>query len=366
MIIILTAVFATLLSAEDSAEKKMMRSEEDNAFDVSDWLLSKTGFLPLPTIITEPAVKYGGGLALLYFYPQEDRLAKGISPDISGGAFLYTGNKSWVAAAFHQGFWLDDRIRFTGVAARLDGNIDLYNSLGGYTFNFNISLDSWILFQETLFRLGSSPFFLGPRFYMTLADGQIKTDILPEQQVDFNYANPGVTLSWDTRNSSFTPSNGRRGDFTFVAGIPMESVPEISWKMDLLNIQYFPIKERAVLGIRTAVFGIWGDAPQYLKPAVMMRGVPLGRYQGDFVLQAELEARIHIAKRWDLMLLTGCGITFLENLILQENYNSQLVGMGGLGFRYEIARKFGMSLGVDLAFSNDDWAVAIVMGNSWR
>lgn len=262
--------------------------------------------------------------------------------------------------------WLDDQIRFIGVAARMDGNVDLYNTLGGIPFSFNFALNSWVIFQETVFRVGSSPFFIGPRFYMILADAQVQTEILPEKEIDFNYSNPGITLSWDTRNTVFTPSRGRRGDLTFVAGLPMNSSDGSSWKMDLFDIQYFPIEEKAVLGLRTGVFGIWGDAPQYLKPGVIMRGVPMGRYQGDFVLQTELEARIHITQRWDLMLLSGCGLTFLENLLLQDNYSSQLVGMGGLGFRYELARKFGMSPGVDLALSNQDWAIAIVMGNSWR
>jgi hypothetical protein len=366
LIILFTAVIVTVLSAEESAEKKLMRSEDDNAFDVSDWLLSKQGFLPLPTIVSEPAVKYGGGLALLYFYPQEERLKKGISPDISGAAVLYTGNKSWLGAAFHMGYWLDDRIRFVGAVARVDGNLDMYSSLGSIPFSFNMSADAWVIYQETVFRLGSSPFFLGPRYYMVLADGELHNDTFPDRQVDINYSNPGLTLSWDTRDTVFTPSSGRRGDLSFVSGIPMNSEDDPYWKMDLFNIQYFPVKEKIVLGVRTAVFGMWGFAPIYMKPSVIMRGVPLARYQGDFVLQAELEGRIQLASRWDLILLAGGGLTFLENPILKDNYKSQLVGMGGLGFRYEIARKFGMSLGVDLALSNEDWAVAIVMGNSWR
>lgn len=75
MFLFFTFLITSLVPAQESSEKKLMRSDDDGAFDVSDWLLSKQGFLPLPTIVTEPAVNYGGGLALLYFYPQEERLA---------------------------------------------------------------------------------------------------------------------------------------------------------------------------------------------------------------------------------------------------------------------------------------------------
>jgi hypothetical protein len=40
---------------------------QDGEFDVSEWLLEKKGFLPVPILITEPAIGYGGGAALLWF-----------------------------------------------------------------------------------------------------------------------------------------------------------------------------------------------------------------------------------------------------------------------------------------------------------
>ena len=45
---------------------------KDKKFDVSDWLLKHKGFLPVPQIITEPAVGFGVGLALLFFHQSMD------------------------------------------------------------------------------------------------------------------------------------------------------------------------------------------------------------------------------------------------------------------------------------------------------
>ncbi len=43
------------------------RDPQDGQFDMSEWLLDHKGFLPVPIIITEPAVGYGGGAALVFF-----------------------------------------------------------------------------------------------------------------------------------------------------------------------------------------------------------------------------------------------------------------------------------------------------------
>lgn len=45
---------------------------KDGEFDASDWLLHQRGFLPVPIIVTEPAVGYGGGAALLFFHQSMD------------------------------------------------------------------------------------------------------------------------------------------------------------------------------------------------------------------------------------------------------------------------------------------------------
>ncbi|HBO79836.1 MAG TPA: glyceraldehyde-3-phosphate dehydrogenase, partial [Cupriavidus sp.] len=50
------------------AKKKLTFFDpEDGKLDMSDFLLNHKGALPVPTIITEPAVGYGFGLGLLFF-----------------------------------------------------------------------------------------------------------------------------------------------------------------------------------------------------------------------------------------------------------------------------------------------------------
>ena len=38
---------------------------------------------------------------------------------------------------------------------------------------------------------------------------------------------------------------------------------------------------------------------------------------------------------------------------------------GGAGFRYLIARRYGLHLGLDVAVSADDTAIYVIFGNAW-
>ena len=46
---------------------KRFTDADDGKLDLSEWLLDHKGFLPVPIIITEPAVGYGAGVALAFF-----------------------------------------------------------------------------------------------------------------------------------------------------------------------------------------------------------------------------------------------------------------------------------------------------------
>jgi len=49
----------------------------------------------------------------------------------------------------------------------------------------------------------------------------------------------------------------------------------------------------------------------------------------------------------------------------QTSTTTQSIGSGGFGFRYELASKFGMHAGIDVAHSPGTTAVYLVVGNAW-
>ncbi|HEY9115247.1 MAG TPA: hypothetical protein VIN10_11155, partial [Bacteroidales bacterium] len=56
---------------KDTTEKHKisLRDSITGAIDISDLIYNARGFMPIPMIVTEPAVGYGGGLAILYLLP---------------------------------------------------------------------------------------------------------------------------------------------------------------------------------------------------------------------------------------------------------------------------------------------------------
>src|SRR5947209_6682155 len=50
-----------------AAKPSIFFDQQDGNVDLSEFLLEKKGFLPVPIIITEPAIGYGGGLSALFF-----------------------------------------------------------------------------------------------------------------------------------------------------------------------------------------------------------------------------------------------------------------------------------------------------------
>ena len=73
---------------------------EDGMFDTSEWLLTHRGFLPVPIIITEPAVDNGLGIALAFFHEPDksesvdnDKNDKGFHTNRYGEQFSVCGGQ---------------------------------------------------------------------------------------------------------------------------------------------------------------------------------------------------------------------------------------------------------------------------------
>jgi len=82
---------------------------EDGMLDMSDYLASARGFLPVPIIITEPAVGYGLGVAVAYFHaPKEldpEQHPHRGPPSISVGFAAKTENGTYLYGGAHSGVW---------------------------------------------------------------------------------------------------------------------------------------------------------------------------------------------------------------------------------------------------------------------
>ncbi len=63
------------------------------------------------------------------------------------------------------------------------------------------------------------------------------------------------------------------------------------------------------------------------------------------------------------MFFGGAGKT---SAISETEVQGETVAAGGLGFRYRLARKLGLQVGLDVAQGPEDTAVYLTMGSAWR
>ena len=172
---VLLIMLCTMPASGDSFFSQFIDPKDGNV-DASQYLAGRTGFLPIPIIISDPAVGYGGGLAVAFFHESKDEPQEAVGdddmltlpPSVSFLVGAGTENGSWFGAGGHVGSWKKDSIRYTGAAGYADFNLKFYGidpdrpPYGDNGFEFNI--EGFLLLQELTFRIKESNFFIGGRY----------------------------------------------------------------------------------------------------------------------------------------------------------------------------------------------------------
>ena len=366
----LAAILASQSTLAPAQQPSKFRDASDGSFDLSDYLLRHRGVLPLPIVVTEPAIGYGGGLGLAYFsqsFEERSEASKARGepvqpPDISVAVALATENGTRAAGAGHMGFWDADRLRYTGGIGKVELHLDYY-SVGGQPRAYR--LEAAGLVQQLVRRIGTTPWFAGARYtYVTSQstfDGARPADV-PPRALDIDIGLLGAVLSHDSRDNIFTPNKGlffemeaafARGTFGSDSNYRTVNARAYSWH---------PIGDW-VLGVRGDARTSSGDVPFYAEPYVTLRGVPSVRYQDQKALVAEGEARWNVTPRWALVAFAGAGKAYGRR---QSSSEAETVTAGGVGFRYLVARKLNLYAGIDVARGPEDSVFYITAGSAWR
>ena len=343
---------------------------KDGQFDLSYFLENPRGFLPIPIVVTEPAVGYGAGAAGMFLRPRKDAGEEGWArPDISAVGGMATQNGTWSAFAADASRWLDGRLRTLAGAGTGQVNLDFYG-LGLDRPSFDQKVRYSLQFNgavvQTNWQLGpKSPWSIGLRYVFADIDPKLR-DPAPfpglTDGVRVKVSAPTAVVEYDSRDSVFTPTRGIYAESSYLASRESlgASVDFERFQQVVIGWRSFP--HRVTLGAR-ADYGWSSDGtPFFLRPYIQLRGVPAMRYQGDQMASFELEARWQVFGRWSLVAFGGAGTTRTARDAFSVTQN---VGSGGVGFRYELASKFGLHAGIDVAHSPGTTAVYFQVGNAW-
>jgi hypothetical protein len=343
---------------------------EDGQLDLSRLLENPRGFLPIPIVITEPAIGYGGGAAGMFLRPRKEAGEEGWArPDISGVGAFATENGTKGAFAGDASRWMDGRLRTLVGAATGEVNLDFYGLGPGlpsldqkvrYSLQFAgaVAQVNWQLAPK-------SPWAVGMRYVFADVDPKLREEPQPpglSDSVRVKISAPTAILEYDTRDNIFTPTRGIYAETSWLASREALGSTDDFERFQQIVMGWHPLSRDVTLGARGSYAWSSEGTPFFLRPFIQLRGVPAMRYQGDQAASIEVEGRWRLYGRWSGVAFAGAGATRTSGIDFSATQN---VGSGGVGFRYELARKFGLDVGIDVAHSPGTTAVYLVVGNGW-
>lgn len=372
IVVLSLLLFSSTREAFPQTFKKYFVDSTDQAFDMSKFLATRIGLMPVPFIITEPAVGYGAGLGLVFFHRTKEEKETGVfsklPPSLTMVAGLYTENGTWMGMLGHQGSYLKDHLRYFGAIGYTNLNTTFYGT--GRIFQdlaVEFNLNGFILFQELLVRIKKTNLFLGANYSFFGSTAKFYTGLnipgLEELKTDIYNAGINAVVQYDSRDNIFTPSKGYFTALQIGYFGPELGGDRSYQNLDWRNYYWVPaVKDKLIAGFRAKGTYRWGDVPFYNLPFIQLRGIPALRYQGNVALVGETEWRWNVWRRWSLIGFAGSGWVANEwvDLHLDEAKISY-----GTGFRYFIAREYGMHVGLDFAWGPEDFIWYVTMGTAW-
>lgn len=229
LLVCLAAIGAALAveAADDTARGEARASRffdpGDGWFDVSGFLDTAYGFIPIVAPITEPAVGYGAAGALVFI----DRNVPGAGqrfarPNIAVAGGLATENGTSGLFGGHLGNWMDGRLRTLVAVADADVNLEFFGlggdrRPGGSGLGYTVAARGGLVGAS--YRLGDTELWLGLRY--ALATTRVSLTAfgsglpeIPSSDRDLRLAGLTPSLTLDTRDNFFTPTRGSYVDLS--------------------------------------------------------------------------------------------------------------------------------------------------------
>ncbi|CDT43999.1 Outer membrane protein/protective antigen OMA87 (fragment) [Vibrio coralliirubri] len=278
----------------------------DDQFDMGHHIAENAvGFLPVPVLITEPAVGYGGGLVGVFMHEtdeQKQQRKQAALNAIDGGAQLVPGaitvlgaagteNGSWFAFVGHRHTWLNDTIRYTGGVGAGQMNLSIYKDLSLELPNnkstdiqpleFSTETRGVVLQQGVQFRVADTPLMLGVKQFVSYteitSDSQI-VDKLMEYTLGQTIVTSGLglTADYDTRNNLFYPTSGYQFSADYMVYDEKLGSDQAYRKLDLEGEVYVPLATQWTLAFAANYQNFQSDElflSPTTQPYIQLRGV---------------------------------------------------------------------------------------------
>jgi hypothetical protein len=372
-LLLLLSVFSFLPAIIFGQKGLSFKDSLDHKLDLSDWVVSYSGFIPVPYLITEPALGgIGGALLPVFIKPNSpyldtihgQQVKTRAKPNIYAIGGAYTANGTWLVAGGAAGTIKKWRANYRIGLGYANVNMEFYKEVqSGDEISFEFNMKTIPIFGQFTKQIGKSSWSTGLN-YLFLKTELIRTnaEFHTPKEVNSNVSRLGLLVEYDSRDNLYTPDKGFRWITTLASSAEFIGSDYGFTSATSVAYWYVPVSKRIISGYRAEYQQIWGDPPFYMKPFILMRGIPIMRYQGNITALAETEWRWDLTKRHSLVTFGGAAKAIGEGESFGE---SSWRVAGGAGWRYLIARKLKLRMGIDIARGPEEWAYYIVFGTNW-
>jgi hypothetical protein len=267
-------------SAADANAPSKLRSAEDGALDISEFIDQAYGFVPMVVPITEPAVGFGAAGGLMFIdKPQGEAKAGFGRPNLTmvGGLSTENGTKGVMAGDVRH--WMDDRLQTQAGFAYASVNLDFYgigkdSTLKNHPLSYNLEPAGGMVGAK--YRLEDSRFWAGLSYAFANTrvtfDAPAGTPGLPDFQRESQVGGLTPSLTYDSRNTIFTPTQGTYVEAS--AGLFSSALggDDEFQRVNVTAMQFLPLHKELTLGVRGDVILSSDDTPFYMRPFVNLRG----------------------------------------------------------------------------------------------
>ena len=302
--------------------------------------------------------------ALLYLHPSKT----GARNPTSGIVGLWTDSRSRALGAFHDNYFADDRFRLRLFGGHTNLNLDFFGigeNPENISTQYNINAD--IMAVEFLARIPKTEsWFFGFRHRWIKATVDFSRDWpfpgLPPLKQTRRNSGLGMNLSFDSRDDNYYPESGQQFSLVWIDDNERWG-SDFDFDKTTANYKYFlPVNERSTLALRASLRHVAGDAPFYLLSQLDLRGFPAGRYLDNSSVSAHAEWRYKFFSRWGMVAFVESGRVAAS---LSRLERARAVTSYGLGLRWQAIASKSLHLGIDIAYSDDDNAIHLRVGESF-
>ncbi len=375
----------TIQNPNPERHKLSFKDPQDGAFDLSEWIIEYSGFIPMPLIITEPALGgFGGALAPIFIKQNKPVQVDGkiypMAPDVTMAFGGYTLNGTWAAGGGRMATIPKWKIRYVIGGAYMDVNMNYYFPIEqlGKDIDVEFNIKAIPLYLSAVRQLKDPSFTLGLEYMFMHSDvkvvnkSQSQFELIQKleeklaekisDELTGNVGKLGFKGSFDRRDNTFTPNRGFKINVNADWSNKVFGSDYNYGQFEEAFYWFIPIMKKWINGFRFDTQQIAGDQPFYLRPFIDMRGIPTARYTGKITMLAELEERWDLYRRWSLTAFGGGGKAFDD---FSSFGDAEWAYAGGAGFRYLIARRLNLRMGMDFAWGTEGFAYYFVFGSAW-